>query len=130
MRGCTQGDVDSPIVFNIIMDAVLRCFLSHSDYTDTICIFYADDGLLINYNPHKLQHDLNLILTLFVKLGLHANEEKTKFMVIRGPRAPSGFCQDVYNKRYDGDSTTKGKAWRKQLTQCEICRKVITNCET
>ena len=23
-RGCTQGDIDSPIIFNVIVDAVLR----------------------------------------------------------------------------------------------------------
>ena len=30
-RGCTQGDVDSPTIFNILIDAVLRRLMNHPE---------------------------------------------------------------------------------------------------
>ena len=47
-RGCTQGDTDSPIIFNLIIDAVLRTWKQNRDRDKSQSCFYADDGLLEN----------------------------------------------------------------------------------
>ena len=45
-RGCTQGDVDSPIIFNIIIGAVLRAWKASEGFGKSDSCFYADDGLI------------------------------------------------------------------------------------
>ena len=75
-RGCTQGDTDSPIIFNLIIDAVLRRWMRDSMYRESVGSFYADDGLLESTDPLGLQTDLDIILDIFKKVGLKANASK------------------------------------------------------
>ena len=75
------GDVASPIIFNIIIDAVLRKWKSEEKYGGSRTMFYADDGLIENNNSKFLQRDLTKTIKLFEHLGLKTNEYKTKFMV-------------------------------------------------
>ena len=49
--GVTQGDTNSPIIFNLIVEAVLRFY---GDDGGTISSFCANDGLLENSNPPTL----------------------------------------------------------------------------
>ena len=79
-RGCTQGDTDSPIIFNIIVDAVLRAW-KIGTFKNTKALFYADDGLLEHTNAEELQQHLNKIIGLFERVGLRTNETKTKYMI-------------------------------------------------
>ena len=55
-RGVTQGDIDSPIIFNIIMDAVLREWSNMQERQEhrSDSRFYADDGLVENTNKEQL----------------------------------------------------------------------------
>ena len=81
-RGCTQGDIDSPIIFNVIVDAVLRCWEEGRTYRGSKGCFYADDGLLDTTDPNALQSDLESMLKLFGQVGLQPNAIKTKFMIV------------------------------------------------
>ena len=67
-RGVTQGDIISPTIFNIIADAVIRCWLATVSEDDTdasdglghnitarAALFYADDGLVASPDPEWLQ---------------------------------------------------------------------------
>ena len=54
-RGCTQGDTDSPVIFNIIIDAVLRKWKTIEGFNNSRALFYADDGLIENEDPEGLQ---------------------------------------------------------------------------
>ena len=109
-RGCTQGDIDLPIIFNVIIDTVVRCWKQLNEQSKSF--FYADDGLLENTNPEDLQKDLDLIIKLFERLGLKTNKTKTKSMIIIGTPSPIAL-----QKRGD----TKYVECRKQDTQCNIC---------
>ena len=85
-------------------------------------------GSLIIKNPVKLQGDLNICLKLFTTLGLHANQVKTKFMVIRGPKAPARIADVSYNKRMNKDRTEPwDRDWRKLRVNCDICGKEECN---
>ena len=98
-RGCTQGDTDSPIIFNLIIDAVLRTWKQNIDRDKTQSCFYADDGLLENTEDEVLQEDLDEIIKLFGRVGLKANEQKTKYMIVRGAVAPMAVDPDQYEKQ-------------------------------
>jgi hypothetical protein len=58
-RGTTQGDIVSPTIFNVVIDAVVRSWhhaLESEGIADTVrAIFYADDGHLYSYNADALQ---------------------------------------------------------------------------
>ena len=119
-RGCTQGDIDSPIIFNLIIDAVLRTWKQQQHFKESQSCFYADDGLLENTDPKQLQQDLDHIIELFSRVGLKANETKTKYMVIRGAAAPKAMTKQQYHQhlqRYKRRTRTNLSDER----QCEAC---------
>ena len=126
-RGCTQGDIDSPIIFNIIVDAVLRTWKMQNPNSKTRCCFYADDGLLEGSDPIEIQSDLDKIISLFEKVGLRANEKKTKFMIVRGAQAPTALSTTTYNnialRRLGGNRgcTSTYAQRRKEIQTCTIC---------
>ena len=121
-RGCTQGDTDSPIIFNIIIDAVIRKWTEEKNNNTSRALFYADDGLIENEDPDTLQQDLDLIIGLFEKVGLRTNESKTKFMVFRGPSAPKAISKQAYYRMVTGKGKTYNER-RKERVQCTICGK-------
>ena len=59
-RGVTQGDIVSPTIFNIMVDAVLRVWHKEMhlslDTTTLMATFYADDGRLAGADPDRVQH--------------------------------------------------------------------------
>lgn len=93
-------------------------------FTPSTSCFYADDGLLESYNSGDLQKDLDMIVDLFAKIGLKANESKTKFMIVRGAKAPTALSREQYESRINQQlrnnrrgpriaSNTKYNEWRK-----------------
>lgn len=43
-RGITQGDIDSPTIFNVIVDVILRMWMIKKEYKDTFAIFMLITG--------------------------------------------------------------------------------------
>ena len=129
-HGCTQGDVDSPIIFNIIIDAVLRSWKHSGEFCQSDSCFYADDGLIQHQDPTALQKDLDHLLELFSKIGLKPNASKTKFMIFCGAPAPRAKSRANYNKIHRSrglDSSLSDREWRKLQTTCNICGKELAN---
>ena len=124
-RGCTQGDTDSPIIFNIIVDAVLRAW-KIGTFKNTKALFYADDRLLEHTNAEDLQEDLNKIIGLFERVGLRTNETKTKYMIFRGPAPPKAICPIAYKRMTKGVGKTYLER-RKTRVNCAICGKGMQN---
>ena len=112
-RGATQGGVDSPIIFNLIIDAVIWKVKEDMDFGRSVMLFYADDGLIENSDETALQRDVDAMVNLFAKFGLKANREKTKFMVVRGPQAPLKQSLEMYNNIQKGKK--KQNNWRKDV---------------
>lgn len=61
-RGVTQGDIVSPTIFNVIVDAVVWVLAQEVKDTErgqgkvkTSSIFYADDGYIASFNPQGVQ---------------------------------------------------------------------------
>jgi hypothetical protein len=92
-----QGDVISPIIFNIVVDCVLREWYNQIGSTDLSAVFYADDGRLAGYSVDTVQYGLDLLVSLFGRVGLHPNATKTKAMLSIG-MIPSGPMSDIAYK--------------------------------
>ena len=86
-RGVTQGDVDSPTIFNLIIDAVLRKIKRDINFGKSTMSFYADDGLVENSDSESLQRDVDELVCLFAKFGLESKQRKDE---IYGSERPSG----------------------------------------
>ena len=130
-RGCTQGDVDSPIIFNVIIDAVLRAWKKREGFQNSKACFYADDGLLEHNDAILLQQDLDKIIDLFSKIGLQPNAQKTKFMIFRGPPAPRALTREQYKnihkrRKQSAIGRVKSQQWRSHQVTCPECGKNLS----
>ena len=63
-----SSDIDSPIIFNVIVDAVLRTWIKWKGETNSRSCFYADDGLLENHDPDVLQRDLDKVVDFLLHI--------------------------------------------------------------
>jgi len=83
-RSLTTADIPAPVIFNIVVDAVLRRW--YLDITacgiHTRARFYADDGSLRDHNHHNLQLALTTMEDLFLRVGLRVNGNKTKSLTV------------------------------------------------
>jgi hypothetical protein len=118
--GVTQGDVISPTIFNIIVDAVLHHWYSvvSPDPTDTdalgtnilerLSLFFVDDGLIGSTDPQWLQDSFELLVDLFEWVGLRTNTNKTKAMI-----CSPGFIQTHMSAyTYKHKLTGQGESYR------------------
>ena len=62
--GVRQGDIISPIIFNIIVNAIVREWYFRMDDDDTQTIFYADDGSLSGTDPVRFNR-VSLLSLIF-----------------------------------------------------------------
>ena len=91
--GVTQGDPISPMIFNIVVDAVVWavlyvfCILQEaqhgmgwaSGYINLV--FYADDGRIAGRDHEWVQDGLTVTVSMLCRMGIAANFKKTKVMV-------------------------------------------------
>ena len=94
-RGVTQGDIISPMLFNIAVDAVIRAWERDMkiwsrargkswEEVGLDCEFYADDGKIGGFDATSVQQSVTVLEDLFGRLGLKANARKTKAMITLG----------------------------------------------
>ena len=82
-RGVRQGDIISPMIFNIMVDAVVRHWKA-TKRGDDKCGFYADDGILAGLNSTHVQEGLDIVTASFATMGLKMNARKTEFLSTTG----------------------------------------------
>ena len=128
-RGVTQGDIISPCIFNIVIDAVLRTWytrvnpmIERAVLPEISANFYADDGLIAGFNAEQVQHGLSTITELFAKVGLNMNAAKTKSMVIVGARQYHSISDEAYERRMKGTGESY-KTRMSRLINCPECDK-------
>ena len=92
-RGVTQSDPLNPTIFNVVVDAVVRQWvtgvISDSEAQEELgqegrhqaALFYADDGMVASLDPVWLQGAYNTLVGLFDRVGLQTNVGKTVDMV-------------------------------------------------
>jgi hypothetical protein len=128
-RGVRQGDVVSPIIFNIVVDAVVREWEKHSLALDNNQLeptvtakFYADDGLLASHDAKRVQQGLDKFTELFARVGLKMNATKTVVMISGGPKEYGRQGPAAYTRKVTGRGKTHKERMAEKI-QCPLCEK-------
>ena len=94
-REVTQVDPLSPTIFNVVVDVVVRNWVTVAiagvaeqgergqEDRNQADLFYAEDGMFTSSNPCWLQVAFNTLVGLFNRVGLRTNVGKTFGMVCR-----------------------------------------------
>ena len=92
-RGVTQGNPELPMIFNIVVDAVVQAVLEevcgiHEAHHrlgwatgESNLVFYVDDVRITERYPDWVQDALLVMVDMFCRVGLEKNLEKTKATV-------------------------------------------------
>ena len=130
-RGVTQGDIISPTIFNIIVDAVLRIWYAKMNLVvndavlpETSAIFYADDGKIAGENHARVQEGLSLITDLFARMGLNMSQAKTKSVITTGDLQYHSIAEVAYKRRMVGGEESYRKRKSRKIS-CPTCEMVI-----
>ncbi len=131
-RGVTQGGSLSSLLFNVVVDAVVRewCHrildkkatrdgLTMAQSTTQMVSFYVDGGVLSARDPVWLQSALKILITLFEQVGLKMNTKKTQVMTCIPGKIRESLSKEVYHDSRLGIlSSTNRKHLR---IECDIC---------
>jgi hypothetical protein len=124
-RGVRQGDIMSPVIFNIMVDAVIRHWrFVHRNEMGETPIFYADDGLIAGTDPALIQKYLDTMILGFDSLGLKMNAIKTEYMVATGTSMANRLSTVAYNRKI----TKIGKSHRERQSEKIICSLCGSTC--
>jgi ferredoxin len=128
-RGVKQGDVTSPLFFNLMIDAILRAVevmmtAEIGPHVKPTLNFYADDGRLGGDDPALLQSYLDKFLELFAATGLEVNAIKTVSMTSRPNFRWPAHKIGAYNRRLSGEPV-EFEARLTVLEECEVCARTM-----
>ena len=91
----TQGDPLSPTIFNVVVDTVVRHWLTIAmteaekrgergrEGRHQSALFYVDDGMLASADSQWLQWAFTQLVGMFDRVGLNMNTGKTVSMTCR-----------------------------------------------
>ena len=132
-RGVTQGDIVSPVIFNIVADAVIRYWLASVtevpvesidgvgfNVTARAALFYADDGYLASPDKKWLQDAVEVLVELFSRVGLRTNTEKTKAMICLPGAIRTYYSEAAYKRKLEGHGETYSQRKRRRI-DCVEC---------
>ena len=130
-RGVTQGGPLSPRIFNVMVDAVVRAWISQmlgaeaaehgygEELRKILAIFYTDDALLASRDPALLQEALDVMVELFERVGLRTNTAKTKVMICVPGKIRTRHTTAVYNN--SRERLMWAAEHQHRLVTCDIC---------
>ena len=138
-RGMTQGGPLSPTICNLMVDAVVREWLSRAlspeeareailQVRQLMAAFYADDAVVASRDPVKLQDSFNELTALFDRVGLKTNAKKTEVMVMTPGRIRAKLSPEGYEARMRLDGEDVGRGGRGpggRTVQCPKCCKTL-----
>src|SRR5699024_4752264 len=127
-RGVKQGDPLSPILFNLVVDQLLRR-LERSGYGVDIdgrhlcCLAYADDLLLFGRDVHEIEALSQIAVEFYSEVGLEINEKKTTLIGTIEPATINGeTITPMTSFRYLGTIIDPTNASRYKST--DVCFKL------
>ena len=139
-----QGDLLSPTLFNVVVDAVVRHWIEGL-VTETAekgetgregrhqsAVFYAADRMVVSLGPAWLQGAFSALVAIFDRVGLRTNVKKTVSMACHPCRAGSGnWTTAGYSRRLTGVGNTfkerqREREWRagsaRRKSRLDPCR--------
>jgi hypothetical protein len=135
-RGVTQGGPLFAKLFNILVDAVAcewyRELRERGDYEEWeqdelestfFAIFYVDDAYLASRDTEFLQRALDLLVSLFERVGLETNVSKTQTMICTPGRIRTQLLTDSYRRLWRGRVTAA--EWNARDVECSKCGKTM-----
>ena len=113
-RGVTQGDPISPMIFNIVVDAVVRevlgvvCGTQEAQHGlgwaagDINLVFYAKNGRIPGQDREWVKNALTVAVTMLRRMGLETNLDRTKSMVFTPCFIWEEWGEQAYKRRATG----------------------------
>ena len=136
-RGMTQGDPLSPIIFNVVVDAVVRHWVNGlvdeaeakgktgREGRHQLEVFYADNGMVVSLDPAWLQGAFKALLAIFDRVGLLTNVQKIVSMVCHPCQAGAGNrIEEAYRRRLTGVGRSYTERQRERVV-CGECGEVL-----
>ena len=117
-RGVTQGKPLSPTIFNVVVDVLVRHWVTMAldkvekrgergkEVRHQADLSYAGDGMVAPSNPHWLQCAFNALFGLFKRMGLRTNVGKTVSMVCIPCQATGNKSEAAYGRKMTGEGPT------------------------
>ena len=114
LRGVTQGNLLSPTIFNVVVDAVVIHWVevmvesadkqsrNRQEERHQNAFYYADDGMVVSLDPRWIQGAFSTLLGMFDRVLLKTNVRKTVGMVFRQCQASVTQSEVVYGQRMTG----------------------------
>ena len=114
----TQGEPLSPTIFNVVVDVVVRHWVTLAvEEAETwggrwgegrhqAALFYADDGMVASSDPRWLQWVFTILVGLFDCVGLKTNVVKTFSMTCRTFPAAGNQLEEAYGRKMTGEGLT------------------------
>jgi hypothetical protein len=134
-RGVTQGGLFSCNEFNIMIDSVFCHWLTKvvpfnaedglgRTVEDMLTLFYADDGLLSAKDKEWLLKALNLLVSLFERIGLKTNDSKTKRMICLPAVKATRMTDGAHKCRMTGEGNSCHECMRQRVA-CPECGDIL-----
>ena len=129
-RGVTQGDPLSPTIFNVVVDVVVRHWVTLTvEEGETrgeqgwkgrhqATLFYADDIMVASSDPRWLQWAFTTLVGLFDRVGLKTNTGKTVSMTCRPCPSVGNWLEAAYGNTITGE----GLAYLERKRERVECR--------
>jgi len=134
--GVTQGGPLSAKLFNILVNAVACEWFQElrvgGDYevweldelmSTFFAIFYGDDAYLASRDKEFLQRALDLLVSLFERVGLETNVSKMQTMICTPGRIRTQLPADLYWRLRRGRVTAA--EWNARDVECLKCGKMV-----
>jgi hypothetical protein len=95
------GDIDSPSIFNIVVDAIIRDIAARGDYDYMVLlkkILCRPDGAICDTDPARVQSLADDLKDRFERVGMEMNDIETKAMVVEGAKAPKMQSKAAFDR--------------------------------
>ena len=125
--GVRQGDIISPMLFNMVVDAILRCVDKAKPHLANRVqkVFYADDGRTGGEDASDVQEVQDMVDELFERMGLFVNTNKTVTMTNDLRLRPTQLNRSAVLRAQLGRPEYRQRWYAP--TECPICGKVLQN---
>ena len=84
-----------------------------------VAMFCVDDELIASHDPRTLQTAVDLLTSLFDRVGLQTNTTKTEVMTFVPGKIRTSLSDTAYRERMDEDFCGKGKGRKVEWGECD-----------